>query len=115
MFDEKINLKKFYTSFEKIIQDESIIIKIQNVFIDKNEQFLLFPTLVVEKSKNQHFLIEINTKENTTTLRLFPGTDPEKTIGVKTAMGLLTFNLLEIFTSAKIIKTNISEFISDRK
>jgi len=115
VFDEKMNLKKLYTSFEEIIQDKPIIIKIQNVFIDKNEQFLLFPTLVVEESKNQQFLIEINAKENRTTLRLFPGTDPEKTIGVKTAMGLLTFNLLEIFKSSKIIKTNISEFIPDKK
>jgi len=110
VFDKKIDLKKFYTSFEKIIQSKPIMIKIQNVFIDKNEQRLLLPTLVIE-SENQHFLIEINAKDNKTTIRLFPETDPEKTIGVKTAMGLLTLKLLEIFTTIKIIKTNISDFI----
>lgn len=110
MFDKKIDLKKFYTSFEKIIQSKPIMIKIQNIFIDKNEQRLLLPTLVIE-SENQHFLIEINAKDNKTTIRLFPETDPEKTIGVKTAMGLLTLNLLEMFTTIKIIKTNISDFI----
>ncbi|MCE2505283.1 MAG: hypothetical protein J4F36_02160 [Nitrosopumilaceae archaeon] len=114
VFDQKIDLKKFYTSFEKIIQDKPIIIKIQDVFIDKSEQTLLLPTLVIE-STNQHFLIEINAKDNKTTLRLFPETDPEKTIGVKTAMGLLTISILETFPSIKITKTNISDFIPDRK
>lgn len=114
VFDKKIDLKKFYTSFEKIIQTKPIMIKIQNIFIDKNEQRLLLSTLVIE-SKNQHFLIEINTKDNKTTIRLFPETDPEKTIGVKTAIGLLTLNLLEMFTTIKIIKTNLSDFIPYRK
>ena len=114
MFDKKIDLKKFYTSFEKIVQTKPIVIKIQNIFIDKNKQTLLLPILVVE-SKNQHFLIEINAKDNKTTLRLFPETDPKKTTGVKTAMGLLTLSILEIFSSVKIIKTNISDFIPDRK
>ncbi|MBS3925942.1 MAG: hypothetical protein KGZ34_04545 [Nitrosarchaeum sp.] len=113
VFDKKIDLKKFYNSFQKIIQAKPTI-KIQNIFIDKNEQRLLLPTLVIE-SKNHHFLIEINAKQNKTTLRLLPETDPEKTIGVKTAMGLLTLNILEIFPSVKIIKTNISNFIPDRK
>ncbi len=114
MFDEKIDLKKFYTSFEKITQYKPIIIKIQDVFIDKSEHTLLLPTLVVE-STNQHFLIQINAKDNKTTLRLFPETDPEKTIGIKTAMGLLTLSMLETFPSAKITKTNISDFIPDKK
>lgn len=114
VFDKKIDLKKFYTSFEKIVQSKPIMIKIQNVFIDKNEQRLLLPTLVIE-SENQHFLIEINAKDNKTTIRLFPETDPEKTIGVKTAMGLLTLNLFEMFPIIKIIKTNISDFIPSGK
>ena len=70
---------------------------------------------MVEESKNQYFLIEINSKESKTTLRLFSGINPEKTVGVKTAIGLLAFNLLEIFTSVKIKKTNISKFIPDVK
>ena len=67
--------------------------------------------MVIDKS-HQEFLIEISTTELKTTIRLYPGTDPEKTDGVKSSMALLSKLLLKIFPDTKIIRSNIFEFIS---
>jgi hypothetical protein len=56
-------------------------------------------------------MIEIDAKENSSTLRLFPMTDPQKTKSVKTALGLIASFVLGVYPNAQIIKTNISEFI----
>ena len=113
VLDKKIDLKEFSNSFKEIFRKDPII-RIQNIFIDKDQRTALLPTTVVE-SQNQHFLIEINVKDEKTTIRLFPGTDPEKTSGVKTSLGLISINLMKFFPDVKVIKTNIQDFVSELK
>ena len=114
VLDQKIDLCKFYDVFEEIFL-KTPIIKIQNIFMDKLERTALFPTVVVESKNSQQFLIEINVKDGRTTIRLYPNTDPEKTSGVKTSMGLLVNSILHVFPDVKIMKTNIQEFIGESK
>jgi hypothetical protein len=42
---------------------------------------------------------------------LYPGTDPEKTDGVKTSLGYMAKIIQKAFPDLKISKTNIGEFI----
>ncbi len=109
VFDKKIDLKKLSDSFSKIVQNDGIIIKVENIFVDKDNRTALLPAVVIE-NKNQNFFIEISTSENKSTIRLFPKTDPEKTPGVKKAMGLLAKQIQSIF-DVQITKTNIQNFI----
>jgi len=60
----------------------------------------LLPTIVIDKS-HQEFLIEISTTELKTTIRLYPGTDPEKTDGVKTSIALMSQFLMKFFLMLK--------------
>jgi hypothetical protein len=110
VLDQKIDLSQFSKEFVEIIVQKPCIIKILNIFVDKLNQTALFPTIVIEEN-NQNFFIEINTREGKTTVRLFPGTDPEKTDGVRTALGLVVKKIQEVFTDSKITKTNIQEYI----
>ena len=114
VLDKKINLKKFCNEFQNLSINKPII-KITNIFLDKLERTALLPTTVIESNTNQHFLIEINVKDNKTTIRLYPGTDPEKTKGVKMFLGLLANKLLRLFPYANIAKTNIQNFIDESK
>ena len=109
VFDKKIDLKKLSEEFTKIFQKDSKIIKIENIFVDKDNQTALLPTVVIEK-KCQNFFIEISTTDNKSTIRLLPKTDPEKTPGVKTGIGLLAKLIQSIF-DVQITKTNIRDFI----
>lgn len=113
VLDKKIDLNEFSNSFEEIFHKEPII-KIENIFLDRLKRTALLPTTVIE-SKNQHFLIEINVKDEKTTIRLFPDTDPEKTDGVKMSLGLVASKMLKLFSDSQISKTNIQDFIPEVK
>lgn len=110
VLNQKIDLEGFSTKFQGVFQKEPFLIKIQDIYLDREKRCALVPTVVVDE-KNQQFLIEISSREGKTTVRLYPGTDPEKTEGVKTAMGLLVQKIQEIFSGASVTKTNIGNYI----
>ena len=110
VLNKNIDLDSLSKKFQDIFQKEPFLIKIQNIFFFFLKRCALVPTIVVDK-KNQQFLIEISSREGKTTVRLYPGTDPEKTEGVKTAMGILTKKIQEIFSGALVTKTNIENYI----
>ncbi len=53
----------------------------------------------------------MSSKEEQTTIRLYPGTDPEKTKGVKISMAYLANMMQKAFSGIAISRTNIGEFI----
>ena len=110
VLNTKIDLEGFSKKFQNIFQKKPFLIKIQNIFLDREKRCALVPTVVIDE-KNQQFLIEINSREGKTTVRLYPGTDPEKTDGVKTAMGILVKKIQETFSEAMITKSNIENYI----
>ena len=110
VFDKKINLESFSQEFEEIILKKSFLIKLLDVFIDRKKRTALVPAVVIDKL-HQQFLIEISTRKDKTTIRLFPGTDPEKTDGVKISLGLAAKIVQEINPDFKITRTNIGEFL----
>lgn len=113
VFDKKIDLKEFSNLFQPIIKRDSSIIKLNDVFVDKNNNRALITALTIDEL-HQEFIIEIDAKEDSSTLRLFPMTDPKKTTNVKTALGLVASFILYVSPNAMILKTNIPEFIEKK-
>ena len=87
VFDKMIDLSMFSEKFREIFQKEPMLIKVENIFTDRHKRLALLPAVVID-SQNQNFLIEINVKEEKTTVRLYPKTDPEKTEGVLAALSI---------------------------
>ena len=110
VFDKKIDLKDLSENFSPIFQKNELLIKISNIFVDKFKQTALFPTVVISEN-HQQFLIEISTTSSKTTIRLYPGTDPEKTDGVKISMVLLAKQIKNIFSDTEITKTNLMNYL----
>jgi hypothetical protein len=108
VFDKMIDLTVFSEKFKEIFQKESMLIKVQNIFTDRHKRLALLPAVVID-SKNQNFLIEINVKEEKTTVRLYPRTDPEKTDGVLAALIMVGKLIMVIFPDVRITKTNIEK------
>jgi len=113
VFNKTLDLQEFSRLFTSFFIREPYIIKIQDLFLNRDGKVSFVPTTVVDE-KNQQFLIEIIAKDNKTTVRLFPGTDPEKTDGVKMAIGYLAKMIQSKFPDLVISKTNIAEFIPDK-
>ncbi|HSA98466.1 MAG TPA: hypothetical protein VLF17_05255 [Candidatus Nitrosotenuis sp.] len=110
VFDAGIDLEFFSTKFSPFAITAPYIIKLDDFFISQNKKAVLVHAVVID-GKNQQFLIEVFSKKEKTTVRLYPGTDPEKTNGVKTSLGCLAKIIQKEFPQLKISKTNISEFI----
>jgi hypothetical protein len=110
VFDSKIDLEIFASKFEPFVVKEPYIIRLNDLFLSQNKKSALVQAVSIDE-KNQQFLIEMFAKEEKTTIRLYPGTDPEKTSGVKTSMGYLAKMIQQEFPKIRISRTNISEFI----
>ena len=110
VFDKEIDLESFSQDFKETMIKEPFLIKLLDVYTDREKRTALVPTVVIDKL-HQQFLIEISTRKNKTTIRLFPGTDPEKTDGVKMSLGLTAKIIQEMNPNLKITKTNIDEFL----
>ena len=111
VFDKEIDLERFSKEFSELIQTKPFLIKLLDVFLDRKKRIALVPAVVIDKL-HQQFLIEITTRKDKTTVRLFPGTDPEKTDGVKMSLGLTAKMISEKNPDHKITKTNIEDFLS---
>ena len=110
VFDKEIDLESFSVEFKDTMIKEPFLIKLLDVYTNKEKRVALVPAVVIDKL-HQQFLIEISTRKDKTTIRLFPGTDPEKTDGVKMSLGLTAKIIQEINPNHKITKTNIDAFL----
>ena len=110
VFDKEIDLESFSEQFKEIILKEPFLIKLLDVYTNKEKRTALISVVVIDKL-HQQFFIEMSTRKDKTTIRLFPGTDPEKTDGVKMSLGLTAKIIQEINPNLKITRTNIDGFL----
>ena len=110
-----ISLSNVFEHMYKILfkdQKSNIIVRIENYFINQPGDMILAKAVAVDQ-KPQSFYIMVMNKEDKTTIRLDPITDPEKTDGVKIALALMAKRIQEIEKTHNLYvsKTNIQEFI----
>ena len=110
VFDKKIDLDELARNFKMTMIRDPFLIKLQNIYVDKEKRSALVSAVVID-TEHRQFFIELVTRENKTTIRLFPLTDPEKTDGVKMSLGLLAKIIQSFDTECVITKTNIDEFL----
>ena len=94
-------------------QKSNIIVRIETYFINQPGDIILAKAVAVDDQKPQSFYIMVMYREDKTTIRLDPITDPEKTDGVKIALALMAKRIQEIEKAHNLYvsKTNIQEFI----
>jgi hypothetical protein len=110
VFDKRLDLESFSKQFQAVVLKEPYLIKLMDVFLDREKRTALIPTVVIGRI-HQQFLIELSTRKDRTTVRLYPGTDPKKTDGVKTALGLVAKTIQGSNPDYLVTKTNIKEFL----
>lgn len=110
VFSKKIDLLDLSKNFTGLFLKNPVLIKISTIFVQNNGFSALLPTMVIDNI-HREFLIEISTTKLKTTIRLYPVTDPDKTDGVKSSLGLLAKYLLDVYPDLKITKSNIFDYI----
>jgi hypothetical protein len=114
-----ILLRNAFEHMHKILfkdQKSNIIVHIENYFINQSGDIVLAKAVAIDQ-KPQSFYIMVMNREDNTTIRLDPTTDPEKTHGVKIALALMARRIQEIEKTHNLYvsKTNIQEFIDKLK
>lgn len=87
------------------------ILKITDCYLNRNENSALIESIAIEDNKNQNFFIQLSSKNQAVTVRLFPLTDPEKTNGVKKLMGLVAHKIKSSNPNITYGKTNLQDFL----
>ncbi len=106
------NVKECYDAIELFVQPiEKGILKITDKYINHRESSALLESIAVENGKSQNFFIQLSSKGEAVTVRLLPLTDPEKTNGVKTLMGVVAKKIKDANSEITYGKTNLQDFI----
>ena len=112
-----ISLSNVFEHMYKILfkdqKKSNIIVRIEKYFINQPGDIILAKAVAVDDQKPQSFYIMVMYREDKTTIRLDPITDPEKRDGVKIALALMAKRIQEIEKAHNLYvsKTNIQEFI----
>jgi hypothetical protein len=87
------------------------ILKITDKYLNAREDSALIESIAVENGKPQTFFIQISAKGEAVTVRLLPLTDPQKTNGVKTLMGIVANMIKSSSDEITYGKTNLQDFL----
>jgi len=87
------------------------VLKITDKYMSGRGTSALIESVVVENGKPQNFFIQLSSKGDAVTVRLFPLTDPEKTKGVKTLMGIIADTIKKSNENISYGKNNLQDFL----
>ena len=87
------------------------ILKTVDMYLNRLSSIALVDCVVVEAGRSQSFFVQLAQKNQQITVRLLPGTDPEKTIGVKRLMGVIAKQLRDSTPGSRFGKTNLQDFL----
>jgi len=95
-----------------VFKIEGGILKITDKYINATGTSALLESVAVEGGgRLRHFFIQLSIKGEAVTVRLLPLTDPEKSKGVKTLMGLVAKKIKDASADISYGKTNLDDFL----
>lgn len=92
-------------------REGDLLVKFDRLFVDTPGRSALLETLVVDRGHTQKFFIRLEERPGALMVRLEPLTDPEKSAGVKRALGLIAHRIREA-TGCRFGSTNIAASLS---
>lgn len=111
VIDEKVDLEQLLEDFIPITFNKKTMIKITDMLINYKKYTALFKTLLIGDNHHEYF-IELITRDNKTTIRLLPLTDPLKTNAVRHSLILVYDFIKKYYPKSTITKTNLQDHIN---
>lgn len=108
----KIHIQEIFDKINPLfIRKEDVILKTSNTFIDREKKSILVESLVIADGNKINFFAMIVSRQDGVVVRIYPGSEVEKTDGVKRILAEIAKQLLGKFPELEIGKTNISDFL----
>lgn len=97
-----------------VVTDGHLILRINDVFLNRRGTMMLLEAVVVDKPRSEAFFVQLSQKDQAITVRLLPATDPEeKTPAVKRLLALVAQRIRQIVPQSRYGKTNLHEFLAE--
>lgn len=107
-----VRLRDIFEKMKPLItRDEHSILRTLKKYIDVEEKSILTEALVIEKGRKIGFLALLSSREDGIVVRIYPGSNVEKTDGVKRLLAEIAKNLLDTFPNLSVGKTNLQDFL----
>ena len=114
VLEGSVDLKKFYAGYKPASrQTGGEVLKLQNIFINPDSDTVLIEALAVEDGPPNRFFVQAGTRGGKTTVRIYPGTDPEKTPGIKKLMAMVAKDIKDHQPGVTYGATNLKEFLDE--
>ncbi len=108
----KISFEDVFNNLKPIsIRNEKIILKTNEIYLEKNKKDILIDSLAIENQKKISFLVLVSSRDDGLVIRLYPNMSVEKTNGVKQILAELAKQLLQINPELKLGKTNLQDYL----
>lgn len=107
-----VNLDEIFNKFKGVlIRNEYGILKTDNIFISRDKTSIIIESLAIEKGVKNSFLSMISRRDDGVVVRIYPGIEVEKTVGVKKILSEISKLLLKVFPQLKVGETNLLDYL----
>jgi hypothetical protein len=97
-----------------VVADGNLILRINDVFLNRRGTIMLLEAVVVDKPRSETFFVQLSQKDRAVTVRLLPATDPEeKTPAIKGLMALVARRIRQLVPQSRYGKTNLQGFLAE--
>ncbi len=112
----KVDVEDIFDRLDPLfIRNGRTILKTSTAYMDRQKKSILIESLAIEEGKKIEFLATIGQREDGIVVRIYPGSEVEKTDGVKKILAEIATQLLDTFAELEVGKTNISDFLKQKR
>ena len=107
-----VNIDDIFNKLKPVfIRNEQGILKTGTYYISYDKSVILIEALAIETGVKKSFLAMINRRDDGIVVRIFPGSEVEKTAGVKKILAEIAKQIKAAFPTLSIGETNLSEYL----
>lgn len=108
----KVNIDSIFNKLNGVfIRNESGLLKTENIYMSRDKTTIIIETLAIESGVKRRFLTMIGRRDDGVVVRIYQGSEVEKTVGVKSILGEIAKQLQVAFPQLTIGETNLSEYL----
>ena len=107
-----VNIEEIFNKFNGVlIRNEQGILKTDNIYLNRDKTSMLIESLAIEKGIKNSFLAMVSRRDDGVVIRIYPGSEVEKTSGVKKILSKIAKQVLTDFPKLKIGETNLLQYL----
>lgn len=106
------SLEEFAACYSPLVQDvPGGALKLMDMFLNQERTCALIEALAAEGGPPNRFFVMLSQRGEKTTVKIYPGSDPEKTPGVKKLLALVARQVREAFPETVYGSTNLQDYL----